>query len=87
MSKASSDKSGCLGLVLQLFGIEPSNREVAYFFPLAFLLAAQRAFISWESLFRPAAVRPPFIRAALPPVVLFFFAHRAFIAAAIFALA
>jgi hypothetical protein len=56
-----------------------------YFFPV-FRLAAQRAFISWESLFRPAAVIPPFLFvvetcAAFP----FRFAHRALIAAAIFA--
>ena len=34
---------------------------VAYFAP-AFLLAAQRAFISWESLLRPASVSAPFFR-------------------------
>ena len=56
-----------------------------YFF-LALLLAAHRAFISCESLFLPAAVIPPFpftvLAAAVPP---FLFAHRALIAAAIFA--
>jgi len=57
-----------------------------YFLPLAFLLAAQRAFISWESLLRPAAVMPPFLCVVLAAVVLpFLFAHLALIAAAIFA--
>jgi hypothetical protein len=37
---------------------------VAYFEP-AFLLAAQRAFISSESLFRPAGVSAPFFRSRL----------------------
>ena len=60
--------------------------DYAYFFPIVFLLAAQRAFISCESLFLPAAVIPPFLFAvetcaAFP----FRFAHRALIAAAIFA--
>jgi hypothetical protein len=41
-----------------------------YFLRTAYLLAAQRAFISWDSLFRPAAVIPPFFPAAvLPPVL------------------
>jgi hypothetical protein len=53
---------------------------VSYLFPAAFLLAAHRAFISWESLFRPAAVSPPFFRAALLTPVPFRFAHRAFAA-------
>jgi hypothetical protein len=58
---------------------------VFYFFLAALFLAAHRAFISWESLFRPAGVSPPFFRAALPTPVRFLFAHRALIAAAIFA--
>jgi hypothetical protein len=47
--------------------LTPVSRDylifVAYYVarrPTAFLLAAQRAFISWESLFRPAGVIPPF---------------------------
>jgi hypothetical protein len=56
-----------------------------YFWPAAFLLAAHRAFISWESLFRPAGVSPPFFRAALLALVRFCFAHRAFAAAESFA--
>ena len=56
-----------------------------YFFP-DFVLAAHRAVMSCESLFLPAAVIPPFLctvlAAAVPP---FLFAHRALIAAAIFA--
>ena len=49
-----------------------------------FLLAAQRAFISWDSLFRPAAVIPPFFPAAVVRPVLplaFCFAQRAWVAA------
>ena len=43
-----------------------------YFAP-PFLLAAQRAFISWESRFRPAGVSPPFFGAGavfVPPAFL-----------------
>jgi len=53
---------------------------VAYFEP-AFLLAAQRAFISSESLFRPAGVSTPFFRTeafCFPPAFLLA-AQRAFI--------
>jgi hypothetical protein len=53
---------------------------VAYFEP-AFLLAAQRAFISSESLLRPAGVSAPFLRLepfCFPPVFLLA-AQRAFI--------
>src|SRR4030095_1689870 len=53
---------------------------VAYFEPV-FLLAAQRAFISSESLFRPAAVSTPFFRLdpfCFPPAFLLA-AQRAFI--------
>ena len=53
---------------------------VAYFEP-AFLLAAQRAFISSESLFRPAGVSAPFFRVeafCFPPAFLLA-AQRAFI--------
>ena len=57
-----------------------------YFFPLAFLLAAHRAFISWESLFRPAGVSPRFFRAALLTPIRFRFTHRAFAATESFAL-
>lgn len=53
---------------------------VAYFEP-AFLLAAQRAFISSESLLRPAGVSAPFLRPeafCFPPALLLA-AQRAFI--------
>jgi len=56
-----------------------------YYFLPAFLLAAQRAFISSESFFLPAGVSPLFFLADSPTPVRFLFAHRAFIAAAIFA--
>ena len=57
---------------------------LTYFFA-AFLLAAQRAFISWESLFRPAAVIPPFFLAGVVFLPAFSFAQRALAAAASFA--
>ena len=50
------------------------------------LAAAHRAFISWESLFRPAGVSPPFFRVVALTEVRFRFAHRAFAAADSFAL-
>ena len=58
---------------------------VAYFEP-AFLLAAQRAFISWESFLRPAGVSCPFVLAGAAPPVPRLFAQRARAAAASFAL-
>ena len=58
---------------------------VAYFEP-AFLLAAQRAFISWESFLRPAGVRAPFFLAGAAPPVPRVLAQRALAAAASFAL-
>ena len=57
-----------------------SRVAVAYFEP-AFRLAAQRAFISSESLFRPAGVSAPFFRVeafCFPPAFLLA-AQRAFI--------
>lgn len=51
----------------------------------ALLLAAQRAFISWESLFRPAGVIPPFFLAGVVFLPAFSFAQRALAAAASFA--
>jgi len=53
---------------------------VAYFEP-AFLLAAQRAFISSESLLRPAGVSAPFFRleAFFAPPAFLLAAQRAFI--------
>jgi hypothetical protein len=51
-----------------------------YFLPAAFFRAAHRAFINWESLFRPAGVIPPFFPAAVVRPVLplaFWFAQRA----------
>jgi hypothetical protein len=59
---------------------------VCYFLRAAFLLAAHRAFISWESLSRPAGVSPPFFRVDSVTPVRFCFAHRAFAAAESFAL-
>jgi hypothetical protein len=54
--------------------------------PAAFLLAAQRAFINWESFRRPAGVSCPLFFlvgvAVVPPLCL---AHRALAAAASFA--
>jgi len=41
----------------------PLFRFADFCVPPAFLLAAQRAFISWESLLRPAAVSWPFFLA------------------------
>ena len=58
-----------------------SNRLI-YFFAAAFLRAAQRAFISWESRFRPAGVIPPFFAAGVVFVPAFSFAQRALAAAA-----
>ena len=64
------------------------RHTVCYFLPAAVLLiAAHRAFISWESLFRPAGVSSPFFRAALLTPLRFSFTHRAFAAAESFALA
>ena len=57
-----------------------------YFFPAAFFLASHRAFMSCESLFRPAGVSPPFFRTTLLTPARFRFAHRAFAAAESFAL-
>jgi hypothetical protein len=54
---------------------------VVAYFEAAFLLAAQRAFISSESLFRPAGVSTPFFRVetfCFPPAFLLA-AQRAFI--------
>jgi hypothetical protein len=62
------------------------RRFDCYFLPAAFLLAAHRAFISWESLFRPAGVSPPFFCATLLTPVRFRLAHRAFAASESFAL-
>jgi len=55
----------------------------SYFFKAAFLFAAQRADISWDSLFLPAGVSPPFfdlMEVALPSSL--FLAHLALAAAA-----
>jgi hypothetical protein len=60
---------------------------LCYFLPAPFLLAAHRAFINCESLLRPAAVIPLFLRrvarAVLPPALCL--AQRARAAAASFA--
>jgi hypothetical protein len=59
----------------------------AFGFAPAFLLAAQRAFISWESFLRPAAVsRPFFLAGAAGAAVPRVRAQRALAAAASFAL-
>jgi len=50
------------------------------------LLAAQRAFISWESFLRPAGVSLPFLLAGAAPPVLRVLAQRALAAAESFAL-
>jgi hypothetical protein len=67
-------------------GTEPSVRiDLFTYLPAALLLAAQRAFISWESLLRPAGVIPPFFLARvvfLPALIL---AQRALAEAASFA--
>jgi hypothetical protein len=63
------------------------TQAVCYFLPAAALLiAAHRAFISWESLLRPAGVSSPFFRAVLLTPARFRFTHRAFAAAESFAL-
>jgi hypothetical protein len=61
-------------------GTEP-QLVLRYLEPAAFLLAAQRAFISWESLLRPAGVSrlPLNAGAALPPAARLLAAQRAFI--------
>ena len=59
---------------------------MSYFRPPALFLAAHRAFMSCESLFRPAGVIPPFFRADLLTPVRFRIAHRAFAATESFAL-
>src|SRR6266498_471519 len=51
----------------------------------AFLLAAQRAFISWESFLRPAGVSWPFFLAGVAARAPLSLAQRAFAAAASFA--
>ena len=61
-----------------------------FLLPFAFLLAAQRAFINWESRLRPAAVIPPLrfpplFAAFVPPLPALTRAQRARAAAAIFA--
>src|SRR4029453_17580895 len=61
-----------------------SNRPI--YLPPLFLLAAHRAFINWESRFRPAGVIPPFFLARKPFAVVFgpafILAQRALAAAA-----
>ena len=66
-----------------------SKRELVYFLTASFLLAAQRAFISWDRRFRPAGVRPLFFCpgtvAGVPALPAFTLAQRARAAAAILA--
>lgn len=66
-----------------------NKRESVYFLTASFLLAAQRAFISWDRRFRPAGVRPPFFCprtvVAVPALSAFTLAQRARAAAAILA--
>jgi hypothetical protein len=64
---------------------QQSQRPVpksTHYLPLFFLLAAHRAFINWESRFRPAGVIPPFFAAGVPFVWPLIFAQRALAAAA-----
>jgi hypothetical protein len=58
-----------------------AGKNRSAYFLLAFLLAAQRAFISSESLFLPAGVSAPFFRveAFCRPPALLLAAQRAFI--------
>ena len=55
------------------------------YFAAAFLLAAQRAFINWESFLRPAGVSWPFLLIGVAVVAPLFLAQRALAAAASFA--
>jgi len=57
----------------------------AFLAPPAFLLAAQRAFINWESFLRPAGVSWPFFLRGAAVVAPLFFAQRALAAAESFA--
>ena len=63
-----------------------SKRESIYVLTASFLLAAQRAFISWDRRFRPAGVRPlffcPDIVVGVPALPAFTLAQRARAAAA-----
>jgi hypothetical protein len=64
---------------MSVVSVDVGSDPIAYFEP-AFLLAAQRAFISSESRFRPAAVSAPFFRLedfCFPPAFLLA-AQRAF---------
>ena len=61
------------------------NRLTGYLLPPVFLLAAQRAFINCESLFRPAGLIPPFFLFGVVFVPAFILAQRALAAAASFA--
>jgi hypothetical protein len=59
----------------------PLFRAEAFFVPPAFLLAAQRAFISCESFLRPAGVSWPFLLAGAAAPVPLVLAQRALAAA------
>ena len=63
----------------------PFFLAVADFFPAALLLAAQRAFINWESFLRPAGVSWPFFLAGVAVVPPLSLAQRALAAAESFA--
>jgi hypothetical protein len=62
-------------------GVPRCQVESTDYFAAALLLAAQRAFINWESLLRPAGVSPPFdlAGAVFVPAALLLAAQRAFI--------
>jgi len=62
-------------------GVPRCKIESTDYLAAAFLLAAQRAFISWESRFRPAGVSPPFdlTGAVFVPAAFLLAAQRAFI--------
>src|SRR5437016_13077937 len=75
-----------------MLGLPAENGTSSFYLRFAFLLAAQRAFISCESRLRPAAVipplrGPPFLAALAPPPRSLTCAPRARAAGAIFALA
>jgi hypothetical protein len=86
LSRAMADAYG-VELVIALRRVRDKlSRDVAAYLFAAFLLAAQRAFISWDSFLLPAGVSPPFFfLGAAPFLPALILAHRALVAAASFA--
>jgi hypothetical protein len=87
LSRAVTDVDGFELVIALRRARDKLSRDVApYLCAAAFLLAAQRAFISWESFLLPAGVSPPFfflgVATFLPALIL---AQRALVAAASFA--